>query len=284
MQQDDPRRQTGGRRSRGIAVEGTPTQPLVTIITAVFNGEAFLAECIESVLAQDYPHIEHVILDGGSKDGTLEILRRYDDRIALWIREPDRGVYDAWNKGLELARGEWIAFLGSDDEYLPGAVTAYMNLAAQHPEADYLSSYIRWQHPAGYSRQQGEPWSWPLYCRYMCSVHVGSMHRRRLFDNYGVFDLSYRITADYEFLLRPRGELRAAFLPEVTIMMRAGGVSDSIAALHEASRAKITTGGRSRWIALPELALALTKYRIRTLLNRLLLAFKGNRAPIRSAS
>ncbi len=262
----------GGQRLKGILAKGGVELPLVTVVTAVFNGQPHVAGCLESVLTQDYPNIEHIILDGGSTDGTLDVLRQYDDRVAFWKSEPDKGVYDAWNKGLALAQGEWIAFLGSDDEYLPGAIRAYMELAVQSPNADYLTSHIRWQHSAGYSRQQGGPWSWPLYSRYMCSAHVGSMHRRRLFYKYGQFDLSYKITADYEFLLRPRGALRTAFLPQTTIMMRAGGVSDSTAALHEASRAKIHTGGRARWTALPELALALCKYRARTLVNRLLLA------------
>jgi glycosyltransferase involved in cell wall biosynthesis len=92
---------------------------------------------MESILRQDYPNIEHIVLDGGSSDGTVDVLRKYDDRIALWKSEPDRGIYDAWNKGLALARGEWICFLGADDEFLSGAVSAYMEFASQNPVAEY---------------------------------------------------------------------------------------------------------------------------------------------------
>jgi glycosyltransferase involved in cell wall biosynthesis len=268
MQTDYPSK-SGGTRLKEISPEGRGELPLVTVITAVYNAEAVLDKCLESVIHQDYPNVEHIVIDGGSKDGTLDILRRYEDRIALWISEPDAGVYDAWNKGLDLARGTWISFLGADDEYLPGAISAYMNLAREYPAADYLSSPIKFLHPDGFSRTFGGPWMWPRFSRVMCSIHVGSMHRSRLFDQYGRFDTSYRITGDYEFLLRPQGKLQSAFLPIVSVCMRVGGISDSTAALHEAYRAKVETGGRG-WIpAKAELYIALLKYRVKAVLHRI---------------
>jgi len=261
---------SGGRRLRELSAHDSRECPLVTVITAVFNGVSTIGHCIESVLDQDYPYVEHIVVDGGSTDGTVDVLRGYEDRLALWISEPDEGVYDAWNKGLRLARGEWIAFLGADDEYLPGAIAAYMALARGNPSADYLSSRLEWLHPSGYSRIVGCPWEWPRFNRFMCSAHVGSMHRRRLFERYGHFDVSYRITADYEFLLRARAELSSAFMPIVTAHMRAGGTSDSIAALREANRAKIETGGLLRLVAAFDLRLAIVKYRARTLFLRAL--------------
>ena len=268
MQTDYPSK-CGGTRLKEISARLNGEFPLVTVITAVFNGEAFLEKCIESVLNQDYPNLEHIILDGGSTDGTVEILRKYEDRIALWISEPDAGVYDAWNKGLDNARGEWISFLGADDEYLPGAISAYMNLAREYPHADHLSSPIYLLHPNGFLRTLGSPWTWPRFSRVMCSIHVGSMHSSRLFDKYGRFDTSYRITGDYEFLLRPRADLQSAFLPVVTVCMRVGGVSDSTAALHEAYRAKVQTGGRRKTSALIELWISLVKYKARRILYRI---------------
>lgn len=266
--QTDYASKRGGTRLKGVLAESSGEFPLVTVITAVFNGHQYLAGCLESVINQDYPNLEHVILDGGSTDGTVEILRRYEDRIALWISEPDAGVYDAWNKGLGLAHGEWISFLGADDEYLPGAISAYMSLARENPIADYVSSPIKSLRPGGLSRTLGGPWVWPRFSRVMCSIHVGSMHRSRLFDQYGRFDTSYRITGDYEFLLRPRASLQSAFLPVVTVCMRVGGISDSTAALHEAYRAKVQTGGRWKVIALIELCTALIKYRVMGILHR----------------
>lgn len=255
----------GGARTRGALAQSTGDLPLVTVITAVFNGRPFIAECLESVLKQDYRNIEHIVLDGGSTDGTLEVLRHYDDRIALWKSEPDQGVYDAWNKALSEARGEWICFLGADDEFLPGAISAYMALAARHPEAEYLNSRERWMHTDGYERIRGKPWTWPGILRQMCMAHVGSMHRRTLFDRLGVYDLSFGTASDYELLLRARGSLKTAFMPSVTVIMRGGGMTEDRVALADATRAKIVTGGRNPTLAAIELGIANAKFVLRPL-------------------
>jgi len=256
---------SGGKRLQGILAESSAELPLVTVVTAVFNGQPYVSNCLESVLRQDYPNIEQIVMDGGSSDGTIDVLRQYDSRIAFWKSEPDRGVFDAWNNGLRAARGEWICFLGIDDEFLPGAVSAYMALAAKQPQAEYLSSRVRWIHPSGYSRTFGRPWTWRKFSRFMCTAHVGSMHRRSLFDRLGWYDTSYRSTADYELLLRARRQLNASFLPLTTVVMRAGGMSDSAAALEEAARAKINTGGRNAALTAMELHIANLKFMLRPL-------------------
>ncbi len=237
-------------------------RPLVTVITATWNSAKTLQACLDSVQQQVYPHLEHLVIDGASTDGTLDILRAQTSPNLHFHSEPDRGIYDAWNKGLARARGTWIAFLGSDDLYLPGAVTAYMDLAAANPQAQYLSGQVRWIGPHG-PRTIGKPWSWPAFQRYMTVAHVGSMHHRDLFDRYGTYDTNLRIVADYEFLLRARGDLRTAYLPRLTTQMLAGGASDSLAALHETARVKQTTGGRSPVVARLELlyARALRRWR-----------------------
>ena len=236
----------GGLRLHGAFASGTAEQPLVSVITAVFNARSTIASCITSVLKQDYPAIEHIVIDGGSSDGTIEILRGFESQIALWRSEPDNGVYDAWNKGLREARGQWICFLGSDDELLPSAVSSYMSFAAQHPEAEYISSKVRWVHPSGYvNPDHGREWSWKRFSKRMCVAHVGSMHRRSLFERLGKFDTSYKTAADYELLLRAGENLTTAFMPQLTAIMRAGGMSDQPTAVREAARAKIISGGRS---------------------------------------
>jgi len=152
----------------------------------------------------------------------VDVLRQYEDRIAYWKSEPDKGVYDAWNKALAEAHGEWVCFLGVDDEFLPGAVSAYMALAAKNPEAEYLSSRVKWAHPSGYVRTIGSPWTWNRFRKMMCTAHVGSMHRRSLYDRLGSYDTSYCSAADYELLLRARDQLKAAFMPTTTVIMRLG--------------------------------------------------------------
>jgi glycosyltransferase involved in cell wall biosynthesis len=245
--------------------EPTRLPPVVTIITATFNAAATLEACLASVRAQDYPHIEHLILDGGSKDKTLEILQK-QATPGSWISEPDRGIYDAWNKGLARAQGEWIAFLGADDTFLPGAVSAYMELAAQHPEAQYISSRVRWIGPRGRTRLIGKPWRWPRFQRYMCTAHVGSMHHRRFFEQFGQYDIKLPIVADYEMLLRAGPTLRTAFLPQVTVEMQGGGNSDNVKAIEEATLVKIVTGKRKPWLVHVERFLAHLKFHLRRLL------------------
>jgi len=263
--QSDPASRYGGKRRKGVFAHGAPDLPLVTVVTAVLNADRYLEGCVKSVLHQDYPNIEHLVLDGGSTDGTLDLLRRYDDRIAFWKSEPDKGVYDAWNKALAEARGEWICFLGADDEFLPGAISAYMALAAKYPEAEYISSRIKWVHPSGYERIRGGPWEWKSFLRWMRVAHVGSMHRRALFERRGTYNTSFGSAADYELLLRARESLKAAYMPVTTVMMRAGGITDGPNAFADATRAKIASGGRNPMLAAIELQIARAKVLLRPL-------------------
>jgi hypothetical protein len=260
---------SGGTRLDHTTACGLSEKPLVTVITAVFNGGGTIRHCIESVLGQDYPNVEHIVIDGGSTDGTIDILREYGNRIALWKSEPDRGIYDAWNKALSEAHGEWLCFLGADDEFLPGAVSAYMALAAKNPQAEYLSSRLKVVHPSGYIRILGSPWTWRKFSKSMCTHHVGTMHRRSLFDRLGTYDTSYRIVADYELLLRAKDKLNTAYMPAVTAMMRAGGASSARKCLQETARAKVETGGRSKVLAAVELHIAKAKYTLRPLRSAL---------------
>ena len=238
-------------------------RPLVSVITAVFNNRDNLGSCIESVLAQNYPNIEHIVLDGGSTDGTLDVLREYSDRLAYWNSEPDQGVFDAWNKALQVAKGEWIAFLGSDDIFLPDAVECYMDLAHANPQAEFLSSTAQLKHPSGYAPVFGAPWQWPKFAKAMTTVHVGSMHRRTLFEKHGNFDISYRIAGDYEWMLRAGDQLKTAFTSETTVVMQAGGLSDSTAGLYEAKRAKLKNKVRSPLRANCELRELVLRFHLR---------------------
>lgn len=109
-------------------------QPLVSIVTPSYNQGRFLEATIQSVLAQDYPRLEYIIVDGGSQDGSQEIIKRYADRLAWWISEPDSGQTDAINKGFSHAKGEIFAWLNSDDTYQPGAVREAVTYLQSHPE------------------------------------------------------------------------------------------------------------------------------------------------------
>lgn len=113
----------GGRRTLGAAPrQSVPGAPLVSIVTVVFNGAVHLEQAITSVLGQSYRNVEYIVIDGGSTDGTVDIIRNYEDRIDYWVSEPDAGIYAAMNRGLQLANGELIGLLNADDFYAPGAL------------------------------------------------------------------------------------------------------------------------------------------------------------------
>lgn len=237
--------------------------PLVSVITAVYNRAAILPRCLGSVARQDYPLVEHIVVDGGSSDGTVDVIRRFENGLGAWISEPDRGVFDAWNKGLELARGEWIAFLGADDAYRSGAIRRYVDTAIENPGAEYISSRVELVYPGGATRIIGQPWSWTAFRRHMCVAHVGSFHRASLFRRLGRYDASYRIVGDYELLLRAGPGLSTAFLDVVTARMDAGGQSQSTAALAEARLAKLRRGVKTPLAASLDHAVALAKFHCR---------------------
>jgi glycosyltransferase involved in cell wall biosynthesis len=239
------------------------SDPIVSVITAVYNRADVLRRCIASVAAQDYPHVEHIVVDGGSTDGTVDVIRAHERTLGAWISAPDRGVFDAWNKGVALARGEWIAFLGADDQYRPDAVRRYVETAAAHPAAEYISSRVELVYPSGAGRLIGRPWNWREFSCYMCVAHVGSFHRASLFGRLGSYDIGYRIVGDYELLLRAGAGLQAAFLNAVTARMDAGGQSDSTAALAEACRAKLQHHAKTRFSASLDHAISFAKHQYR---------------------
>jgi len=115
LQESENRQGEGGLRTQGYFKRSYEGNPLISIITVVYNGEEFLEETILSVINQSYDNVEYIIIDGGSTDGAIDILKRYEDRIDYWVSEKDEGIYDAMNKGVRKSTGEWLFFLGADD-------------------------------------------------------------------------------------------------------------------------------------------------------------------------
>ena len=267
------RKGEGGLRKKGVfkfrdSIDSAigRQDPLITVVTAVFNGGQFLEQSISSVLNQTYNNFEYIIIDGGSSDNTLDIIRTYEDAIDYWVSEPDAGIYDAWNKGLRLASGDWIAFLGADDTYLKHALQTYTDfiMKLRGKEYDYISSRVNLVSGSSLLRTIGSEWRWKTFRRYMNVAHAGSLHRRTLYEHYGLYDTSYKICGDYEFLLRPGSSLRAAYLDDVTAEMKIGGTSDNcLESIHEATRAKILTGKRNTVLSYADECLAIGKWNIR---------------------
>jgi hypothetical protein len=248
-------------------------KPLITIITAVFNGEKYLSQTIESVLNQTYPNIEYIIVDGKSQDSSVEIIEKYASRLAYWHSEKDTGIYDAWNKGLGKAKGEWIAFVGADDILYPEAIEKYVDfITNSRPFTfEYISSQIELvTNDLKLKRVKGSPWSWRVFRVYMNTAHVGSLHHYTLFKKYGLYNISYKITGDYELLLRAKGNLKAGFISDITVKMRTEDTLSMRSATltqKETLRAKIETAGRNRLIAYYEMAVAVLKAQVRKALH-----------------
>ena len=232
-----------------------PVPPLISIVVATYNGAATLQQCINSIALQTYPHKELIIIDGGSTDGTVELLKTSQQKITYWVSEPDRGIYQAWNKALPRARGEWICFLGADDHFWDEHVLTRMaeELAKLLPEIRVAYGQIMLLNGGGERLYAvGEPWERlrQRFLKSMCIPHPGMMHRRSLFEEHGGFDESFRIAGDYELLLRELKTADAAFIPNlVTVGMRQGkGESSHPAAtlrvLQETRRAQRMHGQR----------------------------------------
>ncbi|HBG06005.1 MAG: glycosyl transferase [Geobacteraceae bacterium GWC2_58_44] len=179
----------------------------ISVITVCYNGASYLETSLRSVLSQEYPALDHVVVDGGSTDGSLEIIKRYAalDARLRWISEPDRGISDAMNKGLSLATGEVAAFLHADDFYPDSGVLSLVaaQFAAQ-PELEWLTGGISYVDPAGAIVKSYSPrrWSYRRLLRGNIIFHPATFVRRRVLEEVGGFDTSLRYTMDYDLWLR----------------------------------------------------------------------------------
>lgn len=180
-----------------------PLSPTVSIVTPCFNAARFIAETIESVLAQDYPAIEYLIMDGGSTDGTLEILRRYEGRLA-WRSEPDRGQADAINRGFALTHSEIFAFLNADDMFLPGAVARAVEGFADNPAAAviYGGAWHVDEQGRPIARYPVEPFEPHKLARRCILCQPAAFIRREAFAACGGLDARLRFALDYDLWIR----------------------------------------------------------------------------------
>ena len=197
--------------------------PLVSIITPSYNQGRFIEETILSVLNQNYPHIEYLVVDGGSTDNTLEVLKRYDGRLT-WLSEPDRGQSDAINKGFRMAKGEVLAWLNSDDTYLPGAVQKAVAYFMEHPEV--MMVYGEGYQTDEKSRVKGRfPWTqpfdlWKLVYLSDYILQQTAFIRRTVFDTIDRLDETLHWGMDWDLWIRIAKKFRVEYLPEYLANLR----------------------------------------------------------------
>ena len=222
--------------------------PAISVIVAVYDGVKTLQQCIDSVALQSYPNKELIVIDGGSKDGTTDLLGANDSKIDCWISEPDKGIADAWNKGLKRAKGDWICFLGADDFFWNKDVLALLSIELDKVPYEVHMAYTQIMLVSAEGNilyTVGNPWEKvkKRFKQGLCLPHQGVMHRRSLFERNGNFDESFRIGPDYELMLRELKAAEIVFIPEIILSaMRQGGLSsnpsNSIEAMKDVRRAQ----------------------------------------------
>lgn len=202
----------------------------ISIITVSFNARAKIKRCIESVLAQSYSNIEYIIIDGGSTDGTLQVIEQYKQRIDFFVSEPDKGIYDAMNKGIALATGGIVGTLNTDDVFADtgvladiaasfkqsGADVVYGNLIYIKPNGDILRIWH-----SGRYKDGAFNWGWmPPHPTFYC--------KRQLFKRFGSYNLEFGTAGDYELMLRfiHLNKVTTFYLDKIIVNMSTGGVSN----------------------------------------------------------
>jgi len=204
----------------------TPAQPLVTIVTPSYNQGEFIADAIDSVLSQDYPAIEYLVVDGGSTDGTLDVLRRYGDRVR-WMSGPDDGQTDAIARGFEAGAGKYLAWLNSDDRYVPGAISRAVADLEAHPDAALAYGYGEFIDREGHFMMRCahvEPWDRDrLVKRLNLILQPATLFRRDAYVAIGGLDRSLHYVMDYDLWLRLSARYPVRFIPDVIAQARVYG-------------------------------------------------------------
>ncbi|MDD3342469.1 MAG: glycosyltransferase family 2 protein [Sulfurospirillaceae bacterium] len=233
----------------------------VSIITVAWNSKDTIKDAIDSVLSQTYKDIEYIVIDGASSDGTVEIVQHYGDKIARFISEPDRGIYDAMNKGLKLASGDIVGILNSDDFYMTDEVIG--NIAALFKEKNVesvfadlvyiqpnnLEKVVRYYDSSHFSPEKFA-YGW-------MPAHPTFFAKREIYEKYGYFKTDYKIAADFELLIRFLAHRNVSYyyLKMPIVKMRMGGVSTSglkstYLLNKEILRACLENGIYSNWLML----------------------------------
>jgi glycosyltransferase involved in cell wall biosynthesis len=232
-------------------LDRAPSQPLVTIVTPSFNQGEFIADAIDSVLAQDYPAIEYLVLDGGSTDSSLDVLRGYGDRVR-WTSEPDAGQSDAIHRGFLAGSGEYIAWLNSDDRYVPGAISAAVRELSVDPTAGLLYGQGEFIDRAGAvigPCAHIEPWNLDRLVRTTnFLLQPATLFRREAYLAIGGLDLALHYVMDYDLWIRLGSRYPVRYLPRVLAQARVYGETKTetggLPRLEEMERMIRRNGGR----------------------------------------
>lgn len=221
-----PNRREGGIRTLD-AFKAQPDEGalLVSVITVVFNGEQTIEQTIKSLLAQSYNNIEYIIIDGGSTDGTLDIIRKYENNISYWISEPDKGIYDAMNKGVSLSNGKIVALLNADDYYsCSNSISLVVNSILFYENAIYYGDAIIQYDDLGIESLKKGMLD---LTKGMTFSHQSMFVCKDVYEKNGLYNTNYKYAADFEFALRMYLlGIQYVYLPHPLVNFRYGASSD----------------------------------------------------------
>ncbi len=214
--------------------------PKLSVITPSFNQGKYLERTILSVLNQHYPNLEYIIIDGGSTDESVEVIKKYERYLTYWVSEPDQGQVDALNKGFSQATGDWVSFQNSDDVYFPETFHRFGKVALKNTNVDLLYGDLLMITADDQVTELLKTLPFSFICQLVegMQVHNQSLFfKRRLLDEYGIFDSSYRFAFDYEFITRYAAQ------PGVTVK-RVEGLAGALRVHEEAKSSTIAQVGR----------------------------------------
>lgn len=215
------RRAEGGLRLKGLSKSDNEQYPLVSIITVVFNNPDSLERCLHSVRDQDYPNVEHIIIDGGSEHPTLDVIRKHENVIDYYVSEPDGGIYQAMNKGIRLAHGRYVCLLNSDDSYAPAFVSKNVSIAEQRQSMLVFTNYIHGENPVE------SPGINPgIFFGHLNLNHGTFLVNRWCYDMIGPYREDFRIVSDAVWMRRAFTKgVRFDHVPEPLMIFAADGLS-----------------------------------------------------------
>lgn len=205
----------------------------ISIVTATYNSEKTIEETILSVLSQEYQNFEHIIIDGASKDHTMEIVKKYEPKYngkLIYISEPDKGIYDAMNKGISISTGEIIGLLNSDDKYANNEVLGKIAQTIKEKECDGIHGNLLYMDEETMSKPQRK---WITKStnirRGNVTAHPTLYLKRKIYDKLGLYDLKYRVVSDYDFMVKllTDKDIKLVHINEYLIHMRSGGTSSA---------------------------------------------------------
>lgn len=208
------------------------TAPKISVITATWNCVDTIRDCLDSIASQTYPHIQHVVIDGASIDGTVDLLRNQQHRLATFISEPDKGIYDALNKGIAQVSGDIVGFLHADDVYASPNVLANVAAAFADPTVQAVYGDLQYVQKENIDKVvrywQSGAFSPAMLARGWMPPHPSLYVRRGWYERIGGFDIGYRISADYFSILQLFSQpgFKTVYLPLVLVKMRIGGESN----------------------------------------------------------